>query len=152
MLQLFVNSFVFQLATERKPFTLFLLLHHLILQRCVNVNSLLIWYPWVSIWTVEDQKGPQDEPQQADRSWTNVVRQNRLQWKQIPAEDEEEPVQHNYNIVLLLNWDVTRWMFFSKMYYQIYKRRRSNPGKSRFHQRQEEQWPSPAGFLIQNNK
>lgn len=53
-------------------FTLFV--HHLILQRCVNVNSLLVWYPWVSIWTVKDEKGPQDKPEQADRSWTNVAK------------------------------------------------------------------------------
>lgn len=38
------------------------------------------------------------------------------------------------------------------IHYQIYKRRRSNPGKSRFDQREEEQLPSPAGLLMQNDK
>lgn len=75
MLMLFLNSFVILLATEKEN-----LLHHLILQRCVNVNSLLLRYPWVSIWSVKDQEGPQDEPGQADRSWKNGAKwQSRLQ-------------------------------------------------------------------------
>lgn len=33
--------------------------------------SLLLRYPWVSVWTVEDEEGPQGEPQQADGTWMN---------------------------------------------------------------------------------
>lgn len=36
-----------------------------------------------------------------------------------------------------------------KTHYQIYRTRRSNPGRSRFHLIEEEQWPSLAGLLMQ---
>lgn len=70
----FLKSSAHPYSGKKQPFTL--LLHHLILQRCININSLLFRYPGVSIWTVKGQKGPQDEPEQADCSWTNVKSQN----------------------------------------------------------------------------
>lgn len=45
--------------------------HHLILQGGSDVMSLLLRYPWMSVWTVEDEEGPQDEPQQADGAWSD---------------------------------------------------------------------------------
>lgn len=45
--------------------------HHLILQGGGDVTSFLLRYPRVSVWTVEDEEGPQDEPQQADGAWTH---------------------------------------------------------------------------------
>lgn len=72
-----LNILSFPLFRKKQAFTLLLFLHHLLLQRCINVNSLLIWYPWVSIWTVKGQKGPQGEPEQANRSWINVVKSQK---------------------------------------------------------------------------